>query len=62
MSRYRDVYQASLDDPAPLVDIVGALPKTRSGKILRKSMRAFAHGHDEQPSTIEDPDAVRAFA
>ena len=44
------------------VDIVSALPKTRSGKILRKSMRAIAHGHDEQPpSTIEDPDVLHAL-
>ncbi|MFI9572786.1 hypothetical protein ACIG5D_15205 [Microbispora rosea] len=35
--------------------IVDGLPKTRSGKILRKSMRAIAEGHDEPvPSTIED--------
>jgi len=39
-----------------LVDIVPALPKTRSGKILRKTMRGIAHGKDEPlPSTIEDP-------
>ena len=38
------------------VDIVSALPKTRSGKILRKTMRGIANGHDEpMPSTIEDP-------
>ena len=38
------------------VDVVTALPKTRSGKILRKTMRGIAHGHDEPvPSTIEDP-------
>ena len=38
------------------VDIVAALPKTRSGKILRKSMRAIADGREEPvPSTIEDP-------
>jgi propionyl-CoA synthetase len=44
------------------VDIVAALPKTRSGKILRKSMRAIAHGHDEEPpSTIEDPDVLHAL-
>ena len=37
------------------VDIVAALPKTRSGKILRKTMRAIAEGRDEPvPSTIED--------
>jgi propionyl-CoA synthetase len=39
-----------------LVDVVPALPKTRSGKILRKTMRGIAHGKDEpMPSTIEDP-------
>jgi propionyl-CoA synthetase len=39
-----------------LVDVVAALPKTRSGKILRKTMRGIAAGRDEAvPSTIEDP-------
>ena len=39
-----------------LVDVVPALPKTRSGKILRKTMRGIAAGRDEPvPSTIEDP-------
>jgi len=38
------------------VDVVPALPKTRSGKILRKTLRGIAHGNDEPvPSTIEDP-------
>lgn len=38
------------------VSIVDALPKTRSGKILRKSLRAIADGRVEPtPSTIEDP-------
>jgi propionyl-CoA synthetase len=38
------------------VDVVAALPKTRSGKILRRSLRAIADGRDEPvPSTIEDP-------
>ena len=42
-----------------LVDVVPALPKTRSGKILRKTMRGIAHGKDEPvPSTIEDPAAL----
>ncbi|BBZ08790.1 propionyl-CoA synthetase [Mycolicibacterium doricum] len=37
------------------VDVVPALPKTRSGKILRKTMRGIAEGRDEPlPSTIED--------
>ncbi|HVE24953.1 MAG TPA: propionyl-CoA synthetase [Sporichthya sp.] len=36
-------------------DIVPALPKTRSGKILRRTMRGIADGRDEPvPSTIED--------
>ncbi len=44
------------------VTIVEALPKTRSGKILRKSMRAIADGHDEPvPSTIEDPAVLDAL-
>jgi len=47
-----------------LVDVVAALPKTRSGKILRRSLRAIADGVDEPvPSTIEDPavlDALRS--
>jgi propionyl-CoA synthetase len=38
------------------LDIVPALPKTRSGKILRKTMRGIANGRDEPvPSTIDDP-------
>ena len=38
------------------VTVVPALPKTRSGKILRKSMRQIADGDDPAvPSTIEDP-------
>jgi len=37
------------------VAIVPALPKTRSGKILRRTMRGIADGRDEPvPSTIED--------
>ena len=38
------------------VDVVAALPKTRSGKILRKTMREIADGKTPGvPSTIEDP-------
>jgi propionyl-CoA synthetase len=38
------------------VTVVGGLPKTRSGKILRKTMREIADGKDAKvPSTIEDP-------
>jgi propionyl-CoA synthetase len=45
-----------------LVDVVSALPKTRSGKILRKTMRGLADGRDEPvPSTIEDPAVLDAL-
>jgi propionyl-CoA synthetase len=44
------------------VDVVAALPKTRSGKILRKTMRGIAEGNDEPvPSTIEDPAVLDAM-
>jgi propionyl-CoA synthetase len=44
------------------VDVVAALPKTRSGKILRRSLRAMAEGRDEAvPSTIEDPAVLEAL-
>jgi propionyl-CoA synthetase len=37
------------------VDVVSALPKTRSGKILRATMRAIADGEEPAvPSTIDD--------
>ena len=37
------------------VDVVEALPKTRSGKILRKTMREIVDGEEVRiPSTIED--------
>lgn len=50
---------ASLKD----VVTVPVLPKTRSGKILRKTMRAIADGRDEPvPSTIEDPAVLDAIA
>ncbi|HWG01701.1 MAG TPA: AMP-binding protein [Trebonia sp.] len=38
------------------LDVVPGLPKTRSGKVLRKTMRGIANGRDEPvPSTIDDP-------
>ena len=44
------------------VDVVAALPKTRSGKILRKTMRGIADGRDEPlPSTIEDAGVIDAL-
>ncbi|RDI46465.1 propionyl-CoA synthetase [Nocardia mexicana] len=56
-----ELVQAVRDRVGPIaafrdVDIVPALPKTRSGKILRKAMRAIADGREEPlPATIEDP-------
>jgi propionyl-CoA synthetase len=44
------------------VSVVAGLPKTRSGKILRKTMRAIADGREEPvPSTIEDPAVLDAL-
>jgi propionyl-CoA synthetase len=41
------------------VAVVGGLPKTRSGKILRKTMREIADGKVAKvPSTIEDADVL----
>lgn len=44
------------------ISIVPALPKTRSGKILRGVMRGIADGQDVTvPSTIEDPDVLETL-
>ncbi|MDO5635449.1 MAG: AMP-binding protein [Micrococcus sp.] len=44
------------------VAVVDALPKTRSGKILRKTMRQMADGVEYQvPSTIEDPSVLESL-
>ncbi|MEV0790080.1 propionyl-CoA synthetase [Kribbella sp. NPDC050459] len=44
------------------VSVVDALPKTRSGKILRRTMRGIADGRDEPvPSTIEDAAVLDAL-
>ncbi|WP_445258546.1 propionyl-CoA synthetase [Nocardioides aurantiacus] len=44
------------------IAVVPALPKTRSGKILRRSMREIADtGHTQVPSTIEDPQVLEAL-
>ena len=44
------------------VAVVAALPKTRSGKILRKTMRGIADGADEPvPSTIDDAGVLDAL-
>ncbi len=43
--------------------IVERLPKTRSGKILRATMRAMAEGREVPvPSTIEDPAVLDEIA
>jgi propionyl-CoA synthetase len=45
-----------------LVDVVPALPKTRSGKVLRKTLRGIAAGRNEPvPSTIEDASVLDAL-
>ena len=45
------------------VDIVSAPPKTRSGKILRKTMREIADGRTPAvPGTIEDATVLDALA
>ncbi len=45
------------------VDVVSALPKTRSGKILRKTMREMADGKSPVvPGTIEDATVLDALA
>jgi propionyl-CoA synthetase len=44
------------------VVVVPGLPKTRSGKILRRTMRGIADGrHETVPSTIEDPRVLDAL-
>ncbi|MET0864047.1 MAG: propionyl-CoA synthetase [Nakamurella sp.] len=44
------------------ISVVPALPKTRSGKILRKTMRGIADGLNEPvPSTIEDRSVLDAL-
>ncbi len=45
------------------VDVVPALPKTRSGKILRRTMREIADGGDPPvPGTIEDASVLGVLA
>ncbi|MHC5259297.1 propionyl-CoA synthetase [Streptomyces sp. UC4497] len=44
------------------VAVVAALPKTRSGKILRRTMRGIADGLDEPvPSTVDDVSVLDAL-
>jgi propionyl-CoA synthetase len=43
--------------------VVPALPKTRSGKILRSTMQKIADGNDyKMPATIDDPSALTEVA
>jgi len=45
------------------VTIVDALPKSRSDKILRRTLRQIAEGEDyETPPTIEDPSVLKSIA
>ena len=45
------------------VHVLPQLPKTRSGKILRKLLRLIANGQPwDIPPTIEDPEVARSIA
>ena len=45
------------------VDVVSALPKTRSGKILRRTMRSIVEGEQvSAPATIDDAGVLDTFA
>ena len=63
----RDLVAMVRDEVGPVaafkeVDVVPGLPKTRSGKILRKTMREIADGQQgTPPSTIEDPGVLDAL-
>jgi propionyl-CoA synthetase len=63
----RELVQKVRDDIGPVaafkeVDVVPGLPKTRSGKILRKTMREIADGLEgAPPSTIEDAGVLDAM-
>ena len=60
MGRYQREFRRSLADPDQFWRDASEL--TRSGKILRKTMRGIADGNDEPvPSTIEDPSALDAL-
>ena len=60
-----DLVRARIGAVAALrrVDVVAGLPKTRSGKILRKTMRGIADGNagEPVPSTIDDPATLDAL-
>lgn len=43
--------------------VVSRLPKTRSGKVLRATMRAIANGMEYKiPATVEDPAVLEEIA
>ena len=56
-----ELVQRVRDDVGPvanfkLVTVVSRLPKTRSGKVLRRTMRTIADGDAYHlPATIDDP-------
>ena len=56
-----ELVQRVRDDVGPvanfkLVTVVARLPKTRSGKVLRRTMRTIADGEAyKMPATIDDP-------
>lgn len=60
----REIVQRVRDELGPVaafksVHVVGMLPKTRSGKILRSTIRAIANGESPQvPATIDDASAL----
>ncbi len=60
----RQIIQRVRDELGPVaafksVHVVALLPKTRSGKILRSTIRAIANGENPKvPATIDDPKAV----
>ncbi|MDT7535147.1 AMP-binding protein [Sphingobium sp. SA2] len=62
-----EIIKAVRDELGPVaalkdVHIVGALPKTRSGKILRAALRQVAAGETmAMPATIESPAALEAI-
>ena len=54
--------RARRDRPAGAVHFVSVLPKTRSGKLLRRSIQALAEGRDPGDlTTIEDPAALESI-
>lgn len=63
----REIVKMVRDELGPVaalkeVHVVGALPKTRSGKILRASLRKVAAGEKiPMPPTIESPAALEAI-